>query len=97
MTPAVLPAFLNRLPKVDIHCHLVGALRPGTLAALARKHGISLPRPEHQLYDFEDFYAFLDTLRLAATVMRDAWGDGGEVVAGRHVALPVVVPAPGDE
>jgi adenosine deaminase len=71
MTPAELPAFINRLPKVDIHCHLVGALRASTLTALARKHGIPLPRPEHQLYDFEDFYTFLDTLQLAATVMRE--------------------------
>jgi adenosine deaminase len=71
MVGADFAAFLNRLPKVDVHCHLVGALRTGTLAALARKHGIALPRPEHQLYDFEDFYAFLDILRLAATVMRE--------------------------
>ena len=71
MTPAEHSAFINRLPKVDIHCHLVGGLRASTLAALARKHGIRLPRPEHQLYDFEDFYTFLDTLRLAATVMRE--------------------------
>jgi adenosine deaminase len=72
MTPAELPAFISRLPKVDIHCHLVGALRPSTLAALAHKHGIPLPRPEYQLYDFEDFYTFLETLRLSATVMREA-------------------------
>jgi adenosine deaminase len=66
-----LSEFLTRLPKVDIHCHLVGTLRPATLGALARKHQVPLPRPDDALYDFEDFYAFIDILRLSATVMRD--------------------------
>ena len=64
-------AFLTRLPKVDIHCHLVGTLRPTTLGALARKHQVPLPRSDETLYDFTDFYAFIDTLRLSATVIRD--------------------------
>jgi adenosine deaminase len=63
--------FLTRLPKVDIHCHLVGTLRPATLGALARKHHVPLPRSDETLYDFADFYAFIDILRLSATVMRD--------------------------
>ena len=63
--------FLTRLPKVDIHCHLVGTLRPATLGELARKHKVPLPRSDETLYDFEDFYAFIDVLRLSATVMRD--------------------------
>jgi adenosine deaminase len=63
--------FLARVPKVDLHCHLVGALRPATLGQLARKHGVPLPRGEDSLYDFVDFYAFLEILRLSATVMRE--------------------------
>jgi adenosine deaminase len=63
--------FLTRLPKVDIHCHLVGTLRPATLGALARRHRVPLPRSGEALYDFADFYAFIDILRLSATVMRD--------------------------
>jgi adenosine deaminase len=63
--------FLARVPKVDLHCHLVGTLRPATLGALARKHGVPLPRSEETIYDFADFYAFIDTLRLSATVMRE--------------------------
>jgi adenosine deaminase len=62
--------FLTRLPKVDVHCHLVGTLRPSTLGELARKHGVPLPRPDERIYDFEDFYSFLEILRLSATVMR---------------------------
>jgi adenosine deaminase len=66
-----LATFLTRLPKVDVHCHLVGTLRPSTLGELARKHGVPLPRPDERIYDFEDFYSFLEILRLSATVMRD--------------------------
>jgi len=62
--------YLTRLPKVDLHCHLVGTLRSTTLSELARKHGIVLPRNEEQIYDFEDFYSFIQILRLSATVMR---------------------------
>ena len=62
--------YLTRLPKVDLHCHLVGTLRPATLGELARKHGIALPRSEEQIFDFEDFYSFMEILRLSATVMR---------------------------
>jgi adenosine deaminase len=63
-------SFLQRIPKVDLHCHLVGTLRPKTFAQLAQKHGLDLPRPAERLYDFTDFYDFLDVLRLAAASMR---------------------------
>ncbi|WP_406067126.1 adenosine deaminase [Streptomyces sp. NBC_01020] len=35
--------FTRRLPKVELHCHLAGMLRPGTLIELAAKYGIPLP------------------------------------------------------
>jgi adenosine deaminase len=66
-----LDTFLTRLPKVDIHCHLAGTLRPQTLGELARKHRVARPRADAALYDFEDFYTFIEILRLAATVVRD--------------------------
>jgi adenosine deaminase len=53
-----------------LHCHLVGTLRPATLGDLARKRGIAFPRSEEQVYDFDDFYSFIEILRLSATVMR---------------------------
>jgi adenosine deaminase len=62
--------FLQRIPKVDLHCHLVGTLRQQTLAELAQRYGLSLPRPAHALYEFADFYDFLDVLRLAASALR---------------------------
>ncbi|MDB6000507.1 MAG: Adenosine deaminase [Rhizobacter sp.] len=74
MAHALTPAFadlLRRLPKTDLHCHVVGALRPGTLADLAHKHGAALPRPAATLYEFSNFYDFLEILHIAASVLRD--------------------------
>jgi adenosine deaminase len=61
---------LQRIPKTDLHCHLIGAIRASTLAELARRHGVSLPRPAEELYTFANFYDFLDVLNLAATALR---------------------------
>ena len=32
--------YLRRLPKVELHCHVEGTLRPATVVDLAHKHGI---------------------------------------------------------
>jgi adenosine deaminase len=61
---------LKRLPKVDLHLHLVGAMRASTLVDLAQLHSVELPKSEPSLYDFDSFDRFIDTLRLAATVLR---------------------------
>ena len=47
--------YLRRIPKVDLHCHIAGALRPATLAELAAKNGLALPRPPAQLYGLSAF------------------------------------------
>jgi adenosine deaminase len=64
--------WLGRLPKVDLHLHIAGALRPATLAALAHRHGLPLPRPVDSLYVYRDFYDFIDVLRLGAGAVRTA-------------------------
>lgn len=69
--PPELAHYLERLPKTDLHCHIVGALRSGTLAELASKHCLELPRPAESLYEFASFYDFLDVLNLAAAALRD--------------------------
>lgn len=70
LTPA-FAGYLRQVPKTDLHCHVVGALRPGTLAELARKHRVALPRPAQTLYTFASFYDFLEVLELAAAVLRE--------------------------
>jgi adenosine deaminase len=37
------PRIIQQLPKVDIHCHLDGCLRPATLLELADEQGVKLP------------------------------------------------------
>ena len=65
-------ALLRRLPKVDLHMHLSGTLRPATLAALAERYELPLPRPVDRLYQYRDFYDFIDVLRLGAQAVRTA-------------------------
>jgi adenosine deaminase len=45
-----LRSYLADLPKIELHCHLLGTFRPATAAALARDNGISLPVPPEELY-----------------------------------------------
>jgi len=69
---ALLPELLVHVPKVDLHMHLAGTLRPATLAQLAVRYGLALPRPLETLYSYRDFYDFIDVLRLGAQALRSA-------------------------
>jgi adenosine deaminase len=35
----------NRLPKIELHCHLDASVRVATVAELGRKIGLDLPNP----------------------------------------------------
>jgi adenosine deaminase len=51
----------DRLPKVELHCHLEGTIRPATVAELAAKHGraLSVERVE-DLYTYVSLDGFLE-------------------------------------
>ncbi|MFD0803150.1 adenosine deaminase [Streptomonospora algeriensis] len=51
-------AFIQELPKVELHVHLEGSMQPATLLELARKHGVAdVPG---SLEEVRDWYAFRD-------------------------------------
>lgn len=63
------------LPKVSLHCHLIGSVAATTVVDLARKHGVGLEgRTADDLYDhdsYEDLGEFLRVLDLVGSVVRD--------------------------
>jgi adenosine deaminase len=66
------PEYLRRLPKVELHCHVEGTLRPATVADLARKHGLVLPTGDvDELYSYETIYEFLDVFRFVNSTVID--------------------------
>jgi adenosine deaminase len=64
--------YLRRVPKVELHCHVEGTLRPGTVAELAAKHDIALPTDDiKHLYDYETIHEFLEIFRLVNSTVID--------------------------
>lgn len=62
------------LPKVEMHVHLEGAMRPATLLRLSRKHDISLPvrtvEETARLYEYTTFLHFLEIYQLCGRCLR---------------------------
>jgi len=53
-----LHTFARRMPKVELHVHLEGAIRPSTLLQLAARNGVQLPAQD--VAELRDFYRFRD-------------------------------------
>jgi adenosine deaminase len=73
-TGAAMKAFIDQLPKAELHVHLEGTLEPELSFALARKNGVALDydTPEALLaaYDFHDLPSFLAIYYKAMSVLR---------------------------
>jgi adenosine deaminase len=71
-----LATALGRLPKVELHCHVEGTMRPSTVVELADKNGVELPtRDLDQLYRYTSLDSFLNVFWLVQSTLtgRDDW------------------------
>lgn len=70
-----LEPFLARLPKVELHVHLEGSMRPALLFELARRHGIALPVSDeaglHDWFRFRDFEHFVQVYLTCSAALRE--------------------------
>lgn len=61
-------------PKIELHVHLEGTVRPATLLQIARRNGVALPvttvEELTRLYEFRDFSQFLQTWILTTSALR---------------------------
>jgi len=61
-------------PKIELHVHLEGTVRPKTLLEIARRNDYALPAETEEglatLYDFRDFAHFIDVWILTTNALR---------------------------
>src|SRR5439155_15747765 len=61
-------------PKIELHVHLEGTVRPKTLLEIARRNDYALPADTEEglaeLYDFRDFAHFLEVWILTTNALR---------------------------
>lgn len=73
--PPSLALFAARLPKVELHVHLEGAMRPATLLRLARRHRVDLPAGDEEglarWFRFTSFEHFVEVYLLCSRCLRD--------------------------
>ena len=69
-------AAMTRLPKVELHCHVEGTMRPATVAELAARNGHALPTDDPtELYHYVSLDDFLKVFWLVQSTLgsRDDW------------------------
>ncbi|RXZ38618.1 adenosine deaminase [Oxalobacteraceae bacterium CAVE-383] len=68
-----LRAFIEAMPKAELHLHIEGTLEPELLFALAQRNHVALPYPSVEAlraaYDFSDLQSFLDLYYAGAAVL----------------------------
>ena len=66
----------DAIPKVELHCHIEGTIRPSTVAELARKNGRELPVDDvEELYVYDSLNGFLKIFWFVQEMLadRDDW------------------------
>ncbi|MGI9577482.1 MAG: adenosine deaminase [Microthrixaceae bacterium] len=63
--------WFSALPKVELHCHVEGTMRPSTIAELSAAHGVSLPAASpDELFTYGDLTGFLRVFWFVQSVLR---------------------------
>lgn len=69
-----MKAFIESLPKTELHLHIEGTLEPELMFELARRNGVVLPYASvdalRRAYDFSDLQSFLDLYYAGASVLQ---------------------------
>ncbi len=72
---AELSDFIRRMPKVELHVHLEGAIRAPTLLQLAKRRSVELPAGDvagiERWLEFRDFDHFLEVYLTISRCLRD--------------------------
>ncbi len=67
-------SFIEAMPKIELHVHLEGSIRPATLLKLAKRHGIEVPADDveglRDWYTFTDFDHFIEIYRVISRCLR---------------------------
>lgn len=83
-----LTTFIQAMPKVELHVHLEGSIRPETLLTLARRHQVPLPADTleglRDWYTFIDFPHFIEVYRAISACLRTP--DDIELIAREFLA-----------
>jgi adenosine deaminase len=86
-----LDAFIAALPKVELHLHLEGSIRPGTLLRIAERNHVDLPARDEQgvaqLFKYQNFHEFLTVFMILARSLM--YGEDFELLAyelGHHLS-----------
>ncbi len=71
---SVMTAFIEGMPKAELHLHLEGTLEPALKFALAARNGLDLPYDSvdamREAYDFDDLPSFLAVYYEGMSVLR---------------------------
>jgi aminodeoxyfutalosine deaminase len=80
------------LPKAELHLHLEGSLRPQTVCAVAKRHGVEISVEEVRArYAYRDFLGFIEAFKWVSSFLREpadfavALNDLGEQLLAQNV------------
>ncbi len=69
----MMKAFIQQMPKAELHIHIEGSLEPKLMLELATRNGLRLPFRDleevHKAYEFSDLQSFLDIYYQSARVL----------------------------